>query len=67
MHLQEFWPLLTGLKWLHSGAVGLEHLLTPALVTSQVLLTNARGVYSQSLAEYVAARLLHVHCDASVP
>lgn len=50
---QEFWPLLTGLKWLHSGAVGLEHLLTPALVTSPVLLTNARGVYSQSLAECV--------------
>jgi phosphoglycerate dehydrogenase-like enzyme len=48
---QEFLPLLSGLKWIHSGAVGLEHLLTPALVESPMLLTNARGVYSQSLAE----------------
>lgn len=49
--LQEFWPKLTGLKWIHSGAVGLEHLLTQELVDSPVVVTNARGVYSQSLAE----------------
>lgn len=48
---QAFWPKLTGLKWLHSSAVGLEHLLTPALVTSDVVLTNARDVYSHSLSE----------------
>lgn len=48
---KDFWPKLTGLKWLHSGAVGLEHLLTPALVCSDVVLTNARSVYSHSLSE----------------
>jgi phosphoglycerate dehydrogenase-like enzyme len=49
--VQDFWPKLTGLKWLHSGAVGLEHLLTPALVCRDVVLTNARSVYSHSLSE----------------
>jgi hypothetical protein len=50
-HIQEFWPRLSGLKWLHSCSAGLEHLLFPELVQSSVVLTNARGVYSHSLAE----------------
>lgn len=49
--LQDLWPKLAGLKWLHSGAVGLEHLLTRALVCSDVLLTNARSIYSHLLSE----------------
>jgi hypothetical protein len=49
--LQEFWPRLTNLKWLHSCSAGLEHLLFPELVNSSVTLTNAKGVYSHSLAE----------------
>jgi phosphoglycerate dehydrogenase-like enzyme len=49
--LQEFWPRLTGLKWLHSCSAGLEHLLFPELINSSVILTNAKGVYSHSLAE----------------
>lgn len=49
--LQEFWPRLTNLKWLHSCSAGLEHLLFPELVNSNVTLTNAKGVYSHSLAE----------------
>ena len=49
--VQEFLPKLTGLKWLHSGAVGLEHLLSPALVCSDVVMTNARSVYNYSLSE----------------
>jgi phosphoglycerate dehydrogenase-like enzyme len=48
---QEFWPKLTGLKWLHSSSAGLEHLLFPELTEGPVILTNAKGVYSHSLAE----------------
>lgn len=51
LHVQEFLPKLTGLKWLHSGAVGLEHLLSPALVSSNIVMTNARSVYNYSLSE----------------
>ena len=38
---------------MHSSSAGLEHLLFPGLVQGPVLLTNAKGVYSHSLAEYV--------------
>ncbi|KIY93109.1 hypothetical protein MNEG_14853 [Monoraphidium neglectum] len=37
---------------MHSSSAGLEHLLFPGLVESPVVLTNAKGVYSHSLAEY---------------
>lgn len=51
-HLQEIWPKLTGLKWLHSASAGLDSLLFPELVESDVIVTNAKGVYSHTLAEY---------------
>lgn len=41
------------LKWAHSLSVGVENSLFPELVASPVPLTNARGVYSRSLAEFV--------------
>eukprot|EP00882_Tetradesmus_deserticola_P009275 GHRQ01009786.1.p1 GENE.GHRQ01009786.1~~GHRQ01009786.1.p1 ORF type:complete len:398 (+),score=168.14 GHRQ01009786.1:291-1484(+) len=50
--VQEFWGKLTGLQWLHSASAGLEHLLFQELVDSPVVLSNAKGVYSHSLAEY---------------
>lgn len=50
--VQAMWPRLTALEWMHSASAGLEHLLFPALVGSPVTLTNAKGVYSHSLAEY---------------
>lgn len=51
--LQELWPRLPGLNWLHSASAGLEHLLFEELVEAPgVVLTNAKGIYSNSLAEY---------------
>lgn len=52
--LQAAWPLMPGLRWLHSASAGLEHLLGgwPELVASDVVLTNAAGVYAHSLAEF---------------
>ncbi|KAF5840915.1 hypothetical protein DUNSADRAFT_15114 [Dunaliella salina] len=50
--VQEVWPMLKGLKWIYSSSAGLENLLFPELIESPVLLTNAKGVYSNSLAEY---------------
>ena len=53
--MQAIWPRMTGLKWMHSASAGLEHVLFPELVNSDVVLTNAKGVYSHSLAEYTLA------------
>ena len=49
------WPRLRNVRWLHSAMAGLEHLLFPDLVAGDVLVTNAKGVYSHSLAEYALA------------
>lgn len=50
--IKKMWPKLRNLKWFHSASAGLEHLLFDELVSGPVTLTNAKGVYSHSLAEY---------------
>lgn len=39
-------------KWVHSLSAGVDKLLFPALKASPVPLTNSRGIYSKSLAEW---------------
>ncbi|EIE24549.1 hypothetical protein COCSUDRAFT_32746 [Coccomyxa subellipsoidea C-169] len=51
-NLQTLWPHLPNLEWLHSTAAGVEHILFPDLVEGPVTLTNAKGNFSHSLAEY---------------
>ncbi|KAL3163260.1 hypothetical protein ABBQ32_009659 [Trebouxia sp. C0010 RCD-2024] len=50
--LQDIWPHLTNLKWIHSASAGVEKLLFPELIKSKVSVTNAKGAYSHSLAEW---------------
>ncbi len=50
-------------RWIHSRLAGLDTLLFPALVESPVPLTNARGAYSRSLAEFSLAGLLYFARD----
>ncbi|KAL3131826.1 hypothetical protein ABBQ38_007540 [Trebouxia sp. C0009 RCD-2024] len=50
--LQDIWPHLTNLKWIHSASAGVEKLLFPELIKSKVPVTNAKGAYSHSLAEW---------------
>jgi phosphoglycerate dehydrogenase-like enzyme len=45
----------TRLRWIQSPAVGIGHLLYPTLVSSDVVLTNARGVRARAMAEHVLA------------
>ena len=47
---------LPHLVWVHSLYAGLDHLLCPALVDDETIaITNAKGLFSSSLAEYVLA------------
>jgi phosphoglycerate dehydrogenase-like enzyme len=46
------------LRWVHSRSAGLDAVLFPALVESDVVLTNGRGVFSRSLAEFVIGAVL---------
>ena len=46
------------LEWFHSRSAGLEGVLVPELVASPATVTNGRGAFSHSLAEFVLAALL---------
>eukprot|EP01004_Peranema_trichophorum_P005612 NODE_4465_length_1164_cov_42.505283_g3948_i0.p1 GENE.NODE_4465_length_1164_cov_42.505283_g3948_i0~~NODE_4465_length_1164_cov_42.505283_g3948_i0.p1 ORF type:complete len:344 (-),score=45.75 NODE_4465_length_1164_cov_42.505283_g3948_i0:75-1106(-) len=49
--------------WIHSLLVGVDHLLTPAVKNSNCPVTNAKGCFSRSLAEYVICACLHFEKD----
>ncbi|HUF24526.1 MAG TPA: D-2-hydroxyacid dehydrogenase [Vicinamibacterales bacterium] len=46
------------LRWIHSSAAGVGGTLFPALVESDVVLTNSRGIQSASIAEHILAMVL---------
>lgn len=57
--LPAVWESAGSLRWLHVAAAGVDKLLFPALVSSDVVVTNAHGVFDQPMAEYVLAAVLH--------
>ena len=61
--LEPVWALAPGTPWIHTRAAGLDSLLFPALVDSGVVVTNGRGVFSASLAEFVIGALLYFARD----
>lgn len=56
--VEQVWGMAPRLKWVHTLWAGLETLLFPALVESPVTLTNGRGVFARSLAEFAVAGML---------
>ncbi len=46
------------LKWIQIGGAGAEFVLFPELIESDVILTNARGIFSEPIADHVFAMLL---------
>ncbi|MGI8991193.1 MAG: D-2-hydroxyacid dehydrogenase [Bryobacteraceae bacterium] len=56
--LEQVWRIAPRIEWVHSRSAGLDGKLFPALVESPVPLTNGRGVFSQSLGEFVIAAAL---------
>src|SRR5258708_23623439 len=56
--MQQVWKMAPRVEWVHSRAAGLDSLLFPELVDSPVPLTNGRGVFSQSLGEFVIGAAL---------
>jgi phosphoglycerate dehydrogenase-like enzyme len=56
--LREAWPLADRLRWIQWGGAGVDAVLFPDLVASDVLLTNARGVFDRAMAEYTLGLIL---------
>lgn len=61
--LETVWPLAPQARWLHSMSAGLESTLFPALVESTIPMTNARGVFKESLGEFAIASILYFAKD----
>ncbi len=56
--LRQVWAIAPRVRWIHSRSAGLDELLFPELAESPVPLTNARGVFSEILGEFVIAAVL---------
>jgi phosphoglycerate dehydrogenase-like enzyme len=48
------------LTWVHSASAGVERALTPSARARGIVITNARGVFSRPIAEYVAMMILAI-------
>lgn len=56
--LREAWPAADSLNWIHVAAAGVDSLLFDELADSDVVLTNAHGVFDRPIAEFVLASIL---------
>jgi phosphoglycerate dehydrogenase-like enzyme len=56
--LPEVWPKAGRLRWIQSASDGVDWLLFPELVESDVVVTNARGIFDRAIAEYVVGLML---------
>jgi phosphoglycerate dehydrogenase-like enzyme len=58
---EQIWRGAKQVKWVHSLSAGVESTLIPEFVNSPVPLTNARGVFAPSLAEFVILGMLYFY------
>ena len=56
--VEQAWERCADLQWIHVAAAGVDTLLFPGLVSSDVVVTNARGTFDRPIAEFVLASVL---------
>lgn len=56
--LEKAWPKAEKLKWIHIAAAGVDKLLFDELNESDVVVTNAQGIFDRPIAEWVLAAVL---------
>ncbi len=56
--LQEAWPSADRLEWIHATSAGVDALMFPELIDSDVTVTNAQGIFDRTIAEYVLCTIL---------
>lgn len=52
------WPEADKLEWIHATSAGVDALMFPALIDSDVTVTNAQGIFDRTIAEYVLCSIL---------
>ena len=61
--VRDAWPHASSLEWIHVAAAGVDTLLFDDLAESDVVVTNARGVFDRPIAEFVLGAILAVAKD----
>jgi phosphoglycerate dehydrogenase-like enzyme len=62
-YLRRHWSEFTRLRWVHVGSAGVDRVLFPEFVASDVTLTNSRHVFDDALAEYTLGLMLALSKD----
>lgn len=52
------WPTANKLEWIHATSAGVDALMFPELIDGPVKVTNARGIFDRTIAEYVLCTIL---------
>lgn len=55
--VQQAWPQADALEWIHVAAAGVDALMFEELRSSEVMVTNAQGIFDRPIAEYVVAAI----------
>jgi phosphoglycerate dehydrogenase-like enzyme len=56
--LEDLWHFASDLRWIHWCGAGVDAVLFPDLVASDVVVTNARGIFDRAMAETVLGYML---------
>lgn len=56
--IERCWPEAPSVRWVHATSAGVDALMFPALVDSDIPITNARGIFNRGIAEYVLGAIL---------
>jgi phosphoglycerate dehydrogenase-like enzyme len=56
--VRDVWPAAGSLEWIHVAAAGVDTLMFHELADSDVVVTNARGVFDRPIAEFVLSSVL---------
>jgi phosphoglycerate dehydrogenase-like enzyme len=56
--MQDQWHKANNLKWIHWCGAAVDRIMSPELVASDIILTNARGIFDSVMAEYVLGYML---------
>lgn len=56
--VEKAWPKADQVEWVHATSAGVDAILFPDIVESDVPITNARGIFDRAIGEYVLGMTL---------
>ena len=56
--MRDQWHKADNLKWIHWCGAAVDRIMAPELMASNIILTNARGIFDSVMAEYVLGYML---------